>query len=100
MSTAAATRSRRSPKATRKAKPSPSIPGRDGDLESLESLNQEDLIRQRSYAVAIAQGSRITSIAQRHVSLGEAAGFLRGYNHLNDERQAVIVQDPIAPLGL
>jgi hypothetical protein len=50
----------------------------------------------RRYAVGIVVNGRIESIAQRHMSVREAVGFLRGYNRIKDERTAVILSHPIS----
>jgi len=50
----------------------------------------------RSYAVGIVIGTSIVSIVERRVSLQEAAGFVRSYNSIDDERQAVIITHPIS----
>lgn len=53
-------------------------------------------LNKRIYAVGIVSSSLITSIAERHVSLQEAASFVQAYNCLDGERQAVILAHPIS----
>ena len=50
----------------------------------------------RRFAVGIVSENRIVEIAERHVSLAEAAGFLRGYNRVDNGRYAVILRHPIS----
>jgi hypothetical protein len=53
----------------------------------------------RSYAIAIVSECQITSIAERHLTLREAAAFIQTYNRLGDDEQAVILAHPIQPIA-